>query len=74
MYVSLFLEDFRLFCGDLGPELTDESLRKAFEAYPSLVKAKVVRDKHTLRSKGYGFVSFKNVDDFIQAMREVNGN
>ena len=38
------------------------------------MKAKVVRDRQTSRSRGYGFVSFKSVDDFIQAMREVNGN
>jgi len=33
--------DFRLFVGDLGPDCTDEVLRRAFEKYPSFQKAKV---------------------------------
>lgn len=67
------VDDYRIFCGDLGPEVNDELLRRTFDKYPSLVKARVVYDKAAQRSKGYGFVSFKNVDDFILAMREVNG-
>ena len=51
--------DHRLFCGDLGNETTDESLGKVFSIYPSFQKAKVIRDKRTNKSKGFGFVSFK---------------
>ena len=36
--------DFRIFCGDLGNEVSDELLAKAFRKYPSFQKAKVVRD------------------------------
>jgi RNA recognition motif-containing protein len=49
--------DFRIFCGDLGNEVNDEVLANAFRKYPSFVKARVVRDKRTLKSKGFGFVS-----------------
>ncbi|RUS19852.1 hypothetical protein BC937DRAFT_86814 [Endogone sp. FLAS-F59071] len=66
-------DDFRLFCGDLGNEVTDEILEKAFSKYPSLLRAKVVRDKRTLKSKGYGFVSFKDPNEFVRAWREMNG-
>lgn len=52
--------DFRIFCGDLGNEVSDELLAKAFRKYPSFQKAKVVRDSRTNKSKGFGFVSFKN--------------
>ncbi|KAH7700057.1 RNA recognition motif containing protein [Aphelenchoides avenae] len=65
--------DFRIFCGDLGNEVSDELLAKAFRKYPSFQKAKVVRDNRTNKSKGYGFVSFKHQDDFIRAMREMDG-
>ncbi|CAG8643369.1 5332_t:CDS:2, partial [Ambispora gerdemannii] len=65
--------DFRLFCGDLGNEVTDDLLYKAFSKYPSLQKAKVVRDKRTGKSKGYGFVSFKDADEFVKAWKEMNG-
>ncbi|KAI1714949.1 RNA recognition motif domain-containing protein [Ditylenchus destructor] len=65
--------DFRIFCGDLGNEVSDELLAKAFRKYPSFQKAKVVRDNRTNKSKGYGFVSFKHQDDFVRAMREMDG-
>uniref|UniRef100_A0A095ASF8 RNA-binding protein 42 n=1 Tax=Schistosoma haematobium TaxID=6185 RepID=A0A095ASF8_SCHHA len=65
--------DFRLFCGDLGNEVTDDTLARAFNRYPSFQKAKVVRDKRTSKSRGYGFVSFSDPGDFTRAMREMNG-
>lgn len=68
-----FSDDFRVFCGDLGNEVTDEILTRTFVKYPSLLKAKVVRDKKTNKSKGYGFLSFKDPNDFAKAMREMNG-
>ncbi|KAM7202418.1 RNA-binding protein 42 [Rhypophila sp. PSN 637] len=63
----------RLFVGNLAGETTDDSLLKAFARWPSVVKAKVIRDKVTQKSKGYGFVSFSNVDDFFQAAKEMQG-
>lgn len=63
----------RLFVGNLAGETTDDSLLKAFSRWPSVVKAKVIRDKVTTKSKGYGFVSFSNVDDFFQAAKEMQG-
>ncbi|CAI4228976.1 unnamed protein product [Auanema sp. JU1783] len=65
--------DFRIFCGDLGNEVSDELLAKAFRKYPSFQRAKVVRDSRTNKSKGYGFVSFKDADDYARAMREMDG-
>jgi hypothetical protein len=70
---NLFEDDFRLFCGDLGNEVNDEALARAFQKYPSFQKAKVIRDRRSQKSKGYGFVSFKSSEDFIKAMREMNG-
>ena len=67
------LDDFRLFCGDLGNEVNDDVLTRAFNKYPSFQKAKVIRDKRSGKSRGYGFVSFKDSQDYIRAMREMNG-
>lgn len=66
--------DFRLFAGDLGNEVTEEILYKAFSKYPSLLRTRVVRDTRTMKSKGFGFISFKDPDDFVKAWREMNGN
>jgi RNA recognition motif-containing protein len=65
--------DFRVFCGDLGNEVTDEILANAFRKYPSFLKARVIRNKRTSKARGYGFISFSNSDDYIKAMREMNG-
>ena len=70
---SIFPDDFRMFCGDLGNEVTDETLTRVFSKFPTFVKAKVVRDKKTNKTKGYGFVSFRDPIDFARAMREMNG-
>lgn len=63
----------RLFVGNLAGEVTDESLLKAFSKYPSVQKARVIRDKRTTKSKGYGFVSLANTDEFFQAAKEMAG-
>lgn len=66
-------DDFRIFCGDLGNDVNDELLTRTFNKYPSFQRAKVIRDKRTSKSKGYGFVSFKDPQDFIKAMKEMDG-
>lgn len=65
--------DFRIFVGDLGRDVSDDALTRAFSKYPSLLKARIVRDRKTLRTKGYGFVSFGVVGDFIKALKEMDG-
>jgi hypothetical protein len=65
--------DFRLFCGDLGNEVNDEVLTKAFSRYASFIMARVVRDKRTGKTRGYGFVSFSNPSDLALALKEMNG-
>lgn len=72
MYVP-HADDFRIFVGDLGNDVNDDSLARSFSKYHSFLKAKVIRDKYTKKTKGYGFVSFKNPQDFMQAMKEMNG-
>jgi len=53
--------------------VTDDSLARAFNKYASFQKAKVIRDKKSNKTKGFGFVSFKDPNDFTRAMREMNG-
>ena len=56
--------DYRIFCGDLGNEVTDQILSNAFRKYSSFNKAKVIRDKVTGKTKGYGFVSLSKETDY----------
>lgn len=64
---------FRLFVGNLAGEVTDESLLKAFSKFPSVQKARVIREKRTTKSRGYGFVSFSDGDEYFRAAREMQG-
>lgn len=64
---------FRIFVGNLAGEVTDDSLLKAFAKYPSVQKARVIRDKRTTKSKGYGFVSFASGDEYFQAAKDMQG-
>jgi RNA recognition motif-containing protein len=66
-------DDHRIFVGNLGNEVKDEDLTMAFKKYPSFLKAKVIREKKSGKSKGFGFVSIGNPDDYIKAMKEMNG-
>ncbi|KAI4327188.1 hypothetical protein L6164_019680 [Bauhinia variegata] len=65
--------DHRLFCGDLGNEVNDDVLSKAFARFPSFNMARVVRDKRSGKTKGYGFVSFADTSDLAIALKEMNG-
>ncbi|GFE54787.1 RNA recognition motif domain containing protein [Babesia ovis] len=64
--------DFRIFCGDLGNEVTDEVLANAFKKYPSFQRARVIRDRNSGKSKGYGFVSMMSPEDMLAALNEMN--
>ncbi|PWN19113.1 RNA-binding domain-containing protein [Microstroma glucosiphilum] len=63
----------RLFVGDLGNDVNDAILARAFQKWPSFSKAKVVRRKHDEKSRGYGFVSFADPEDYLKAWKEMEG-
>ena len=65
--------DYRIFVGDLGVECTDETLARAFARYPSFQKARVVKDRHSGKGKGFGFVSLMDGGDYARAIKEMNG-
>nr|XP_043609578.1 polyadenylate-binding protein RBP45 [Erigeron canadensis] len=66
--------DFTIFVGDLAADVTDYTLQETFRAhYPSVKSAKVVTDRMTGRTKGYGFVKFGDETEQLRAMTEMNG-
>mmetsp|Transcript_19905 Transcript_19905/g.33929 ORF Transcript_19905/g.33929 Transcript_19905/m.33929 type:complete len:291 (+) Transcript_19905:58-930(+) len=64
---------FNIFVGDLSSEINDDTLRKAFEPFGSITDARVMWDQSTNRSRGYGFVAFREKSDAERAMSEMNG-
>lgn len=66
--------DHTIFVGDLAADVTDYLLEETFKAnYPSVRGAKVVTDRATGCSKGYGFVRFGDITEQTRAMTEMNG-
>jgi RNA recognition motif-containing protein len=51
---------FKLFVGGISPETSEEDLQQHFGSYGKLTGFKIVYDKHTGVSKGYGFITCEN--------------
>lgn len=63
----------KLFVGGLSWDTTDQSLRACFEAYGEVVDAKVILDRETGRSRGFGFVTLTEEDAVTKAVDGMNG-
>ncbi len=62
----------KLFVGGLAWATTDDGLRSAFERFGPLTEAKVIHDRDTGRSRGFGFVTFEAASDAATAMDEMD--
>lgn len=64
---------YKLFVGGLPFSTTDEGLAEAFAQFGTVASAKVITDRETGRSKGFGFVEFESDDEGKAAEKEMNG-
>jgi RNA recognition motif-containing protein len=62
-----------IYVGNLSPETTEEDLRQAFEAFGQVISVKVLRDRVTGESNGFGFVGMQVSDEGQTAISELNG-
>lgn len=62
-----------IYCGNLAYATTDEGLKAAFAAYGEVSAARVVTDRMTNRSKGFGFVEMPNAEEANAAIAALNG-
>ena len=63
----------KLFVRNLPYSLRDEDLKQIFERAGTIVSAKVVMDRETGRSRGFGFVEFSTEEEGKKAIQELNG-
>lgn len=63
----------KLFVGGLSWNTNDDGLRQAFEAFGTVDDAKVITDRESGRSRGFGFVTFADENDASNAIEEMNG-
>lgn len=64
----------KLFVGSLPWSTSDDALKSKFESFGAVLSAKVVKDRQTGRSKGFGFVEMENPGDAEQAIQALNGS
>lgn len=64
---------YHVFVGDLSPEVNDEVLGKAFAAFGTMSDARVMWDMNSGKSRGYGFLAFRDKTDAEQAIATMNG-
>lgn len=63
-----------IYCGNLAYATTDDGLKAAFAAYGEVTSARVVTDRMTGRSKGFGFVEMPNAEQAEAAIAALNGS
>lgn len=62
-----------IYVGNLAYATTDDGLRAAFAAFGEVTSARVVTDRMTGRSKGFGFVEMPNAEEANAAIAALNG-
>ncbi|KAE9585343.1 hypothetical protein Lal_00018195 [Lupinus albus] len=63
----------KIYAGNLGWTLTSEGLKDAFDQQPGILSAKVIYERDSGRSRGFGFVTFETADDADAALEAMNG-
>ena len=64
----------KLFVGSLPWAVNDDALKSAFEAHGAVISAKVITDRQTGRSRGFGFVEMENEAEASNAIQALNGS
>jgi RNA recognition motif-containing protein len=62
-----------IYVSNLSFNVEDDDLRGFFEEYGEVTSAKVIKDKFTNRSRGFGFVEMSNDAEAEKAIQELNG-
>ena len=63
----------KLFIGGLAWKTDDASLNEAFAPFGDILEARVVLDRETGRSRGFGFVTYNSEDVAVAAQKEMDG-
>lgn len=62
-----------IYVGNLSYSVTELSLRSLFETFGAVISAKIITDKITGASRGFGFVEMANADEAQKAIDALNG-
>jgi RNA recognition motif-containing protein len=62
-----------IYVGNLSNNATDETIRQAFESFGQVNSAKIIKDKYTGQSRGFGFVEMSVQSQAQTAIKSLNG-
>lgn len=62
-----------IYVGNLSYDVTDETIKQAFESFGEVTSARVIKDKYTGRSRGFGFVEMPVQSQAQTAIKSLNG-
>lgn len=63
-----------IYVGNLDYKVSDNELKEIFEEYGSVDSVRIVTDKYTGKSKGFGFVTIEDHVEGNKAIKELNGS
>lgn len=66
------LNDNRLFVGSLSYNTTDETMAEFFAQAGTVTSSKVIQDRETNRSRGFGFVEMSSADEAQEAIKKLH--
>ncbi len=61
-----------IYIANLSYEVNDSDLKELFAQYGTVTSAKVINDRDTGRSRGFGFVEMSNKEEALKAINELN--
>ncbi len=59
--------------GNLSNDVSEEDLRQAFESFGQVISARIIKDKYTGKSRGFGFVEMPAQSQAQTAIKSLNG-
>ena len=62
-----------IYVGNMPYDATDQDLKELFQAHGEVLSARVIVDRMSGRSKGFGFVEMPNQEQALQAIEKTNG-
>ena len=62
-----------IYIGNLAYQITEEILQKMFEEFGEVESVKIIKDRYSGRSKGFGFIEMPNNSEADKAIKALNG-
>ncbi len=63
----------QIYVGNLTYSMTEDSLRELFAPFGEVTSTKIIKDRLTDRSRGFGFVEMENKDEAESAIQKIDG-